>query len=207
MNRRTPARAFAAVLLVLGTYVFGGELLQSWVNLHLDAWSERSAFGSERDQEEWARVRKALAVAQGGWPWKASLYRDAARVELFGAYAGFVPEPEAGKAVLAALRESAARSSASGAQLILEIRGHVLAGDVAGAQATLARLVVAAPHARPYWRPLVAWLCERALSDAALQPLARAATAHYAQWDAAELTNLARVQVSVRPFLPAAMTP
>lgn len=174
--RRSAAGALLATLL----YVVAGELLQGWTSLHLDAWQSRPAFGSERDRVEWQRVLRGADTAQEFWPWKTSLYRDAARIQLFGVRGGFVSESDGGSALLVAIRQATARSSVDGELLILEIRGDVLVRDYPAASAALQRLKKVAPHARHYWQPLVRMLAARSVQDPALQAIADDARAHYA---------------------------
>lgn len=200
----TAQRLLAAALATVLLYVVAGELLQAWVNLHTDSWSERGPFGArESDRAEWQRVQNAVAFGQQGWRWKTSLHLDAARVALFGAQAGYLAPDAAGRAVLVATAEARRRSAENGQRLALEARGYLLTANHAGLRGTLEELKRSAPHARIYWRPLVHLLCEFALGDPAMQPLARDAVAWYANWDAAELRRLARAQASVRAFLPA----
>lgn len=203
-TRRAPAVLTGALLAAVLLYVLAGELLQVWVGLHMDAWSERASFGSERDRTEWQRVRNALDVASRGWPWKTSLLIDSARVDLFGDYAGFVPPQRAGAQVLDALARAKARRLEDGEMLALEMRGQLLRNDVDGARAAMLRLQRAAPQARAYWQPLVMTLCEYALGEPGFQPLAREAVAYYAGWDGPQLAGMVQQQPAVAAFLAAA---
>ncbi len=199
--RRAPALTVGAVIAALLLYVLAGELLQVWVGMHTDTWGERRDFGRAGDEAEWQRVRNALDGATAIWPWKTSLQIDRARVALFGVYGGFVPDAEAGVQVLAAIAQAKAQRMADGELLVLEVRGHVLANDVAGARDAVQRLMRAAPHARLYWRSLVNFVCEYALGEPAFQPLARDMVAYYGRWDAQELERIAKQRASVRAFI------
>lgn len=179
---RPGARILPGALLLVMAYVVAGELLQGWVGLHFDAWRERPAFGGERDRLEWQRVERGLGVAQSAWPWKISLYRDAARLQLYGAYGGFVGAADAGAAVLDAVDHVAARRAPDGDLLALEVRGCLLYGDYAGAADAVARLKRVAPHARHYWQPLVRMLTALAKHDPDARALALDVQTHYAGW-------------------------
>lgn len=175
-------RVVAGLFLTVLAYVFAGELLQGWIGLHLDAWRERPAFGSARDHLEWQRVASGVALAQQAWPWKTSVYHDAARVQLYGVRGGFVSTGDGGEAVLAAVDQALARSTVNGALLVLEIRGHLLLEDAVGARAAIDRLHAVAPHARPYWQPLLSLLDARARDQPALRSLAQDVRRDYREW-------------------------
>ncbi len=201
-TRRAPVVALGAVIAALLLYVLAGELLQAWVGLHTDAWSERRDFGREGDEAEWQRVRNVLATAQRGWPWRTAFYIDGARVELFGLHGGFLPEAEAGARVLAAMRQARQQRTEDGELLALEVRGHILVNDVAGARDAVQRLRLASPHGRVYWKQLTGFVCEYALGEAAFQPLARDVVAYYGSWDKSELQRMAKQRLAVRVFAP-----
>lgn len=179
MNTRITHAAASAVLAAAMMYVVAGEVVQGWVGLHMDAWRSRQDFGSERDHLEWQRAVRGLAFAQRAWPWKTSIYHDAARVQLFGVRGGFVSAPDGGEAALVALDEAALRSMENGDRLVLEIRGLLLVGDYVGVEDSVHRLMQVSPHAHHYWRPLVSLLEHRARNDAALRPIAREARVHF----------------------------
>jgi hypothetical protein len=175
-------RSFFAALLLACTYVVAGEFLQGWVGLHFDAWRDRDSYGTEQDLREWQRTGRALDLALRGWPWKTSLYRDAALWQLYGAYGGFRRGPDAGEAVLEAVDRAALRALPDGRVLLLEVRGCLMVGDYAGAEDAVARLKMQAPYAQPYWKPLSRLVSAYARRDPELQPLADDINAHFARW-------------------------
>lgn len=194
-------RAGVAGLLLLLLYVVTGELIQGWVGLHFDAWSERRVFGNERDQREWQRVQRVMVVAQRNWPWKTSLHYDAARLQLFAVRGSFIEREAAGRAVLDHLRRM--RATPGGAQLLMEAQAHLLRDDVESFESTVQKLRLQAPYDRVYWRPLAVQTAERALAQPAFQPAAREIIAHYGSFDQHQLRTLAKRSIAVRVFQPA----
>lgn len=179
MNSRIPRAAALCVLVSAMMYVVAGEVLQGWVGLHMDAWRARADFGGEHDKPEWDRTMRGLAIARQGWPWKASLYHDEARLQLFGVRGGFLAGPDGGEAALLALDAAEGLNVENGDRITLEIRGLLLVGDHVGVEDSVHRLMQVAPNSHHYWRPLVFLLERLAQDDAALRPIARKSRVHF----------------------------
>lgn len=176
------ARGVVLLLCVALLYIVTGELLQGWASLHFQAWSQRPAFGNERDRAEWERMGNAIGLLERGWSWKATTHRDRARWHLYGAMGGFRSEADAGEGVLEAVDRALLRAQPTGYLLTLEARGCVMVGDYAGAADAVARLKQVAPYAQPYWQSLVHQFVARAVTDSDLRPIAKDVSAWYEPW-------------------------
>lgn len=200
-------RAVACVLLLILSYVVVGEFVQGWSRLYLDAWAERKTFGSEADRQEWRRVSAVSALALTGWPWKTSLYKDAAILQLHAARGEIISRAEAGRAILQYGNAFAAWGLESPEIVTLQIQGGYLSGNLTATRLAVEKLKKLAPFEREYWNWMMIPLAQQALSDASFQPLARDVIAYYADWDGIALAQIAKRSIPVMVFLPKSFSP
>lgn len=175
-------RGAAAVLLALVCYVASGELVQAWIGLHVDAWRERPSFSGDADHAEWLRVANAAEGATRLWPWKASLQEQVARVQLYALRGRFRRAPDIGEAMLDAVDRASTLGAVNGDLLLLEARGCLLVGDIAGVEDAVLKLRRVSPHGRSYWQRLRRMLALAAQEDPALIPVADEVNAYYENW-------------------------